>query len=100
MENDNRLARKEIRMPKTAKNDAETAYRDRLQDVSALLDWVGEEINMHEDFAAKEGIHWGHVGDMAHYRDQLIQILVALLGNASEKESRRMIEDALAELKM
>ena len=86
-------------MTKTAKNDATTAYKDRLRDVSALLDWVGEEVAMHDDYATKDGITWGHVGDMGHYRESLMEILISLLGNASEKESRKMIEDALDDLK-
>ena len=38
-------------------------------------------------------------GDMGHYKEQLMEVLVGLLGNASEKESRKMIEDALEDLR-
>ena len=86
-------------MPKTTKNDTTTAYKDRLLDVSALLDWIGQEISMHDEYATTDGINWAHAGEMGHYRERLMEILISLLGNASETESRKMIEEALEELK-
>ncbi len=86
-------------MSSTKKQTAEKTYNERSRDVGALLGWIGEEIQMHRDFATKEGIGWGHAGDMGHYKEQLLEILVGLLGNDSERESRRMIEKALDDMR-
>ncbi len=71
---------------------AETIYRSRRKDVEALLSWLGLEVEQHAAFAKKEGVDYGHAGDLGELRRQLVQAL-SFLAQRDEED----IESALAD---
>jgi hypothetical protein len=85
-------------MTATMKQTAEQAYNQNAKDVHALLDFIGQEIRMHEEFAKAEGINWAHSGSMGHWRERLIETLISVMGAYEEDEARQMIESALDDL--
>ena len=78
-------------MPKQA---AQEAYQERQSDIGALLDLMGPEIKAHGEFGEKEGLDWGHVGDLGHVRKCLIETLTFLA-----QQDEEFIENHLAELR-
>ena len=55
-------------------NSAEAAYAASVTDVKELLKMVAENVKAH---GRKDGeIHFGHVGDMNHIREKLMEILM------------------------
>ena len=86
-------------MEKTTTKTAEQTYNENARDVHALLDFLGQEIAMHEDFAKAEGINWAHSGSMGHWRERLMETLISVMGAYDETEARKMIEDALDDAK-
>ena len=58
-----------------AKETAAQAYQRNMDDIGALLDILGQQCRMHEDYVKKEGIHFGHTGDLAALRKTLIEAL-------------------------
>jgi hypothetical protein len=86
-------------MSKTTEKTAEETYRERARDVHALLDFLGQEIRMHEDYSEKDGIDWSACGSMGHWRERLLETLISVMGAYDETEARKMIEDALDDAK-
>ena len=60
------------------KQTAKEAYQERLKDVGCLLDMLREEAWHHAEDATKEGVHWGHVGDLDYLREGLVKHLTTL----------------------
>ena len=85
-------------MTSQTKATALETFSRNLRQADALLDWIGQELGMLEEYATKEGVDWSHSGSAQHYREELMKILIGLLGNRSETDSRKMIEEALQEL--
>ena len=79
---------------KTTRTARET-YDERRSEIAALLDTLGQEVNMHAEFAEKEGINWGHAGDLGRVAEQLIRTL-AFLAQRDEAD----IQDYLDDLKI
>jgi len=71
-------------------------YRANKRDVLALLDLVAGCVDNHPRQPTGEAT-WGHVGDIAHLRDRLMEIAIgfALGPDGDEQAARRRIEDAL-----
>ena len=65
-------------MAKNAKPTAAQAYQGCQNDVGALLDLIGQEMKQHAEFAEKDALNWGHVGDVLHVRRCLIETLAQL----------------------
>ena len=61
-----------------AKQTAAQAYQRHQNDIGALLDLVGQEMARHAEHAKADGLHWGHVGDVAHVRKCLVEVLAQL----------------------
>jgi len=76
------------------KQDVNAAYRERQNDIGALLDLVGQEVKQHARFAQESGLTWGHVGDLGHVRKCLIETLAQLA-----QQDEAFIEKHLAELR-
>ena len=70
------------------------AHAQHCTDIGALLDLIGQEVTHHAEFARGEGLHWGHVGSVAHVREGLIEAL-AFLAQQDEDD----IEKHLTELR-
>ena len=71
---------------------AKSFYAERRTDIAKVIDWLELEVEKHEEFARKEGIDYGHCGDLGEVERILIQAL-AFLAQRDEKD----IEDALAD---
>ena len=81
-------------MAKNAKQTANEAYQRNQNDIGALLDLIGQEAKRHGEYAKTEGIHWGHVGDVAHARKCLLEVLAQLA-----QQDEAFIEKHLAEMR-
>ena len=81
-------------MAKNAKQTANEAYQRNQNDIGALLDLIGQEAKRHGEYAKTEGIHWGHVGDVAHTRKCLLEVLAQLA-----QQDEAFIEKHLAEMR-
>lgn len=46
--------------------------------IAALLDELREQVQTH---GANETVNWGHVGDLAYVKDQLIDVAATLRGD-------------------
>ena len=77
-----------------AKQTANEAYQRNQNDIGALLDLIGQEAKRHGEYAKTEGIHWGHVGDVAHTRKCLLEVLAQLA-----QQDEAFIEKHLAEMR-
>ncbi|MBN2711364.1 MAG: hypothetical protein JXR97_02880 [Planctomycetes bacterium] len=83
------------------KTTAEQNFRRDLNDTFHLLEMIKVELEVRQDLAEKEGIHWGHAGDAAHYKNAATRLLAALMLNGgmdSETEAHNMITAALADM--
>jgi hypothetical protein len=77
-----------------AEQTANEAYQRHQDDIGALLDLIGQEARHHAEYARKDGLHWGHVGDVAHTRKCLVEVLAQLA-----QQDEAFIEKHLAELR-
>ena len=75
--------------------DAKTLYTGRKADIAALLDWISLEVDKHAEYAQREGLHYGHAGDLGHVREQLIEVL-AFLAQCDEHDIEKNLADAAA----
>ena len=71
-------------------------HRVNKRDVLALLDLLAGCVENHPSQPRGEA-NWGHVGDMAHLREGLMEIAIgfALRADGDEEAARRRLEDAL-----
>jgi len=99
-----REARKKIeteRIKEQLKRTAAEQYTVFNNDCAILLDLIGQELAAHAERAAKEPKAWTWVGDVAHVRESLenilAQFMIGRFGN--ETETHRAIADHLAEMK-
>jgi len=82
-------------MNKDHRSDAREIFERKAKDVEILLATITGEIEacLAED---REGhIHYGHVGDVGSYREQLIELLITLRSRDDETEARQEIERQL-----
>ena len=70
-------------------------YMSRKHDIAALLGWLELELDEHAAYAEKEGIDYGHCGDLEHLRDLLIKAL-AFLSQMGEDDIKDALADAAA----
>jgi len=75
---------------------AET-YETRQREIAAMLDFLKCELEAHAERAKTDGLHWGHVGDLGHVRENLKETLVFVMGGPDEEATGKMIEDAIAD---
>lgn len=74
-------------------SEAEVVFNNRLCDIGALLDQIGQEVGMQKEEFPKNP-DWGLVGDVGRCRDNLVQALEAISG--LEKSD---IEETLSEIR-
>ena len=77
-------------------------YTDAKNDISALLDLIGEEMRVHAQGAESHPKNWGNVGDATNIRTSLKGVLEFLLIGRygwTETEASRFIEDHLESLR-
>ena len=77
-----------------ATQTANEAYQRNQDDIGALLDLVAQETKRHEEYARKDGLHFGHVGDLAETRRKLIEALAFIA-----QQDEAFIEQHLAEMR-
>ena len=58
--------------------DVKDAYRMAQDDIRTLLRLIAEEARMHAGYAKKDGLHFGHVGDLGAVRRSLVEVLAQL----------------------
>ena len=75
--------------------DAKDLYTSRKRDIAAVLDWLELELDKQAEYAEKEGVDYGHCGDLGHVRDLLVQTL-ALLAQRDEQDIKAALADAAA----
>jgi hypothetical protein len=78
---------------KTKKTAAQT-YEERAQDIGALLGWLQDELEVHEEKAKADPKNWARVGDLGHVQQKLVEILAFLSSNDD-----KAIAEALADLR-
>ena len=60
---------------------AKDAYQERRREVAALLDTIGQELDVHARLMDEEGgRNWGRVGDLGHVKELLIETLAFVSG--------------------
>jgi len=77
-------------------------YADVKNDISALLDLIGEEMRVHAQGAEAHPKNWGNVGDATTIKTSLKNVLEFLLIGRygwTETEASRFIEDHLESLR-
>ena len=84
-------------MKTTAKQTARETYETRQREIAAMLDFLKCELEANAEKAKADGLHWGHVGDLAHIRENLKETLVFVMGGPDEEATGKMIEDAIAD---
>jgi hypothetical protein len=84
-------------MKTTAKQTARETYETRQREIAAMLEFLKCELEGHADKARADGLHWGHVGDLGHIRENLKETLVFVMGGRDEEATGKMIEDAVAD---
>jgi hypothetical protein len=78
---------------KTKKTAAQT-YEERAQDIGALLGWLQDELEVHEEKAKADPANWALVGDLTEVRMRLVDALTFLSNN-----NEIAIAEALADLR-
>ena len=58
--------------------DVKEAYQMAQGDIRTLLRFIAEEARMHAGYAKKDGLHFGHVGDLGIARRSLVEVLAQL----------------------
>ena len=79
-------------MKKTAKSE----YARIKTESKTLLKLIGEELKDHNREAKEDGPHWGHVGDLGHIKELMIELLT-FARNADDED--KMLEQIEQELK-
>ena len=74
------------------KTTAKQAYEERKNEIGALLDAISQETKMHAEYAEKDGLNWGHAGDLAHVRQNLIETL-AFLSQRDEADIQHFLNE-------
>jgi len=97
-------ARKKIeteRIKEQLKRTAAEQYTVLNNDCAILLDLIGQELIAHAERATKEPKSWTWVGDVAHVRESLENILASFVINhfETETEAHRAIADHLEEMR-
>ena len=77
------------------KTTAKEAYDAHRADIEVLLDWLGMELDTHEQNSIDEPKNWGLANEIGHVKTQLKQTLAFLSGNEVAE-----INQALEELRM
>ena len=76
--------------------DARQAYEQRQRELKALLDLCRRQLDTHAERARGQGLTWAHVGDLAHLRASLKEVLAFALGGDAEGATGELIEQAVA----
>lgn len=80
------------------KDEARIAYDASVGDCKNLLEMLKYAIENHAHESRMEGVHWEHVGDMNHLRQQLMEAMMSLNLDADTDEAE-YLKDLDAELK-
>ena len=80
------------------KDEARIAYDASVEDCENLLEMLKYAIRNHAHDSRMEGVHWEHLGDMNHLRQQLMETLMSLNLDADTDEAE-YLKDLDAELK-
>jgi len=81
------------------KETAAEAYAKLQDDNAALLDLIGQELDVHKEQAADDPKNWGRPGDLSFVREKLTQVLTFLMNTDDEAEAERLIEAHLTEMR-
>ena len=84
-------------MKKTTKRTAEETYKTRQREIAAMIEFLKCELETHAENSKRDGLHWGHVGDLAHIRQNLKETLAFVMGGRDEEAAGEMIESAIAD---
>jgi len=89
------------RIKEQLKRTAAEQYTVFNNDCAILLDLIGQELNAHTGRAKKEPKSWAWVGDVAHVRETLKNILAQFMVGqfGSETEVHRAIADHLEDMR-
>jgi hypothetical protein len=79
--------------PNTTRQTAATAYAAHLRNVSAMLDWLGSELDAHAEKQKTDARNWGFVGDLVEVEQTVRRALSHLSGMSDAR-----IDEALAEV--
>ena len=74
---------------------AKQAVTTHLADIEVILDWIGMELESHEQTAIDEPNNWGIPNELAHVKRNLKETLAFLSGNEVSE-----IDKSLEELRM
>ena len=76
-----------------ATQTANDAYQARRNEIAALLDTLGQELDVHARLMCEEGgKNWGRVGDLGHVKELLIETL-AFVSGREESDIHEYLND-------
>ena len=87
------------RVKRQLNQTAAERYADIKDDVAAILDLIGQELDVHAKVAAAHPKNWGNVGDIASVRETLKDVLAVFLTGRLGTDTYRFIEDHLESLR-
>jgi hypothetical protein len=76
--------------PKMAKEDVKTEYQTVQSDIANLLGFFECQLGKQP-----KDLHWGHVGNLRHVRDALIEILSFISGFEIDEIENTLLETRL-----
>jgi len=79
-------------MKKTAKSE----YARIKTESKTLLKLIGEELKDHNREAKEDGPHWGHVGDLGHIKELMIELLTFARNADDEDKMLKQIEKEIS----
>jgi hypothetical protein len=72
---------------------AKDAYQERRNEIAALLDTIGQELDVHARLMAEEGSrNWGRVGDLGRVKELLVETL-AFISGRTEADIHEYLDD-------
>jgi hypothetical protein len=72
--------------------DVKDAYRMAQSDIRTLLRLIAQEARMHAGYAKKDGLHFGHVGDLGAVRRSLVEVLAQFAQQDEQFVWKRLAE--------
>lgn len=94
--------RKQIERERVKRQLNQTAaerYADIKNDVAAILDLIGQELDVHATVAAAHPRNWCNVGELASVRETLKAVLAVFLTGWLGTDTYRFIEDHLESMR-
>ena len=77
------------------KKTAAQTYNERAAEISALMGWITDELEVHAERAAADPANWGHAGDLGEIKSKMRDAL-SFLSGTTEQEINEALDDLRA----